>query len=523
MTRQRLAGSCRPISVAALGAAALFAVCSGVPVPVADPTIWPAELRIRGSVLVLGVDAPQDAALLRFVELAGGQQSRIVQLNAATARPDQIQGLDEATGVWLTMTSTEDGAQRDAGMIDERLVAALEEVVERGGVVAAVDRAGVDVAEATLGPTGTILTEGMRLIPGAVLQSSFRVGLDRRRLISALEGSPGLFGIGLPANAALELSGRRLRALAGDVVLMIPGGNERPVREEVLRAGAAGRANEADLTAWRRDAIERTLPPFPGPNPAPPNVAKGTLIIIGGGEVPEVVNEAFIEAAGGSRARLVFVPPEEADELPAVPGILGDWRAAGVQDAAFIHTKDRADADTARAILDPLADATGVFFGGGRQWNFSDSYYGTTAHRLMREVLDGGGVIAGTSAGASVQAEYMARGDPLGNQNIIAPGYERGLGFITGVAVDQHFTQRNRRPNMDELMAAYPELLGIGIDESTAIVVRGSVAEVIGNGRVFIFDRRTNPQAEPAVLSSGAAYDLRARRVIREARAQPER
>jgi cyanophycinase len=216
----------------------------------------------------------------------------------------------------------------------------------------------------------------------------------------------------------------------------------------------------------------------------------------------------------------VFVPAEEADALPVEPGILGGWRTLGVAGASYIHTKDRSRADTARAVLEPLRNATGVFFGGGRQWNFSDSYYGTTAHQLMHRVLARGGVIAGTSAGASIQAEYMARGDPLGNENIIAPGYERGLGFISGVAIDQHFTQRNRRPNMEELLAAYPQLLGIGIDESTAIVVRGSVAEVIGNGRVFFFDRSTDAAAEPAVLSNGAAYDLRARSVIREAPVQ---
>jgi cyanophycinase len=497
------------VLAAFVSAVALTGCASG---PTVDPTIWPEELRIPGSVIVLGEDAEQDAVLDRFVELAGGQQARIVQLNAVTTRPDQVRGLDEATGVWLE--SAPNGG-RAGGALDFALVAALADVVERGGVVAAVGRAGFEFAEATLGPTGTVTTEGIGLIPGAVMQSSFRIGLDRSRLLSALEGTPGLFGIGLPANAALELSGRRLRALAGEVVLAVPGGGERPVREERLRAGASGLASQADLTAWRRDAIERTLPPFPGPAPAPPYVAKGTLILIGGGIVPEAIDDAFIEAAGGSRAHLVFVPPEEGEEVSAVPGILGDWRAAGVADASYIHTKDRSRADTARAILEPLRDATGVYFGGGRQWNFADSYYGTTAYRLMRDVLSRGGVIAGTSAGASIQAEYLVRGNPLGNEDIIAPGYERGLGFISGVAVDQHFTQRNRRSNMDELMATYPQLLGIGIDESTAIVVRGSVAEVIGIGRVFIFDRLTDPQAEPTVLSNGAAYDLRARRMIR--------
>jgi cyanophycinase-like exopeptidase len=74
---------------------------------------------------------------------------------------------------------------------------------------------------------------------------------------------------------------------------------------------------------------------------------------------------------------------------------------------------------------------------------------------------------------------------------------------------------------MEELMATYPQLLGIGIDESTAIVVKGSVAEVIGNGSVFFFDRRTDANAEPVALSAGGAYDLVGRRVIRQPAAQP--
>jgi hypothetical protein len=164
--------------------------------PTVDPTIWPEELRIPGSVILLGEDAPQDGVLTRFVELAGGLQARIVQLNAATTRPDQISGLDEATGVWLENAPT--GEERDGGAIDSRLVEALADVVERGGVVAAVGRAGADFAEATLGPTGTNPTQGMRLIPGAVLQSSHRIGLDRSRLLSTLEVSPRLFGIGTP-------------------------------------------------------------------------------------------------------------------------------------------------------------------------------------------------------------------------------------------------------------------------------------------------------------------------------------
>ena len=480
------------------------------------PAAWPEELRIRGSVLVLGEAVSPEAVSKRFTELAGGDEARIVTLRVGTSTGPE--GLDQATGIWLLGP---DGSQQsEAYAPDAALADALQDVVQRGGVVAAVGSAAVHVAEGAV-TGGNSVMRAMGLMPGVVLHPAFRVGIDRSRLLSALEANPRLFGVGVPANSALELTGRRISALTGEVVLLVPAGNERPVREERLRAGANGRANQADLTAWRRDAIERTLPPFPGPSPAPPNVARGTLIIIGGGSVPPEINDAFIDAAGGREARLVFVPPEEADELPGEPGIVGTWRLFGVDQAAWIHTKDRRRADSDRAILDPLRNASGIWFGGGRQWNFSDSYYGTTTHELMHQVLARGGVIAGSSAGASIQAEWMARGDPLGNQNIIAPGYERGLGFITGVAIDQHFTQRNRRGNMEELMATYPQLLGIGIDESTAIVVQGSIAEVIGNGNVFFFDRRTDPKAEPVVLSAGAVYDLVGRRVIRQVAAQP--
>jgi cyanophycinase len=487
-------------------------------------SIWPEELRIRGSVMVLGEDVERDAVRARFLELAGGDQAKVVEVvigsgQSAASRTLAMRALDEATGVWLLP----DPNSLDGGTVDGATMFQLQEVIQRGGVVAAVGKAGSEMAEAALGSSGATLFEGMRLMPGVVLHSSFRVGVDRSRLLSALEAAPRLFGIGLPDNAAVELNGRSLSAVVGEVVLIVPAGMDRPVHEERLRAGASGRGNEADLTAWRRDAIERTLPPFPSATPAPPNVAHGTLIIIGGGVITDEINEEFLAAAGGGNARLVFVPPEEGEEVPGEPVMVTQWKILGVANSTWIHTKDRERADNDRVILDPLRRATGVFFGGGRQWNFADSYYGTTTHRLMREVLDRGGVIAGTSAGASVQAEWMARGDPLGNENIIAPGYERGLGFITGVAIDQHFTQRDRRANMEELMATYPQLLGIGIDESTAIVVRGSVARVIGAGRVFMFDRRTNPQAEPVVLSAGAQYDLSARRVIRETAAQPAR
>jgi cyanophycinase len=166
-----------------------------------------------------------------------------------------------------------------------------------------------------------------------------------------------------------------------------------------------------------------------------------------------------------------------------------------------------------------IENAKAVWFSGGRQWRFVDAYMGTKAEELFRGVLARGGVIGGSSAGASIQSQYMPRGSPLGNTDMMAEGYERGLDFLPGAAVDQHFTQRKRHSDMTALMRRYPQLLGIGLDEGTAIVVSGSTAQVIGRGGVHFYDYRAGwPAGEKdfALVKAGGLYDLAARRVIRQ-------
>jgi cyanophycinase len=132
-------------------------------------------------------------------------------------------------------------------------------------------------------------------------------------------------------------------------------------------------------------------------------------------------------------------------------------------------------------------------------------------------VLTRGGVIGGSSAGASIQGEYMPRGSPLGNVEMMTEGYERGLGFLPGVAIDQHFTQRRRHADMTGLMRRFPQLLGIGLDEGTAIVVQQSTAKVMGRGQVHFYDYRMGEpagQKDYVAAKAGAAYDLDARKVV---------
>jgi cyanophycinase len=376
------------------------------------------------------------------------------------------------------------------------------------------------------------ISPGMGLLPDCVLETAIEIcGVGKPQLQSVLASQPRCVGIGLDRESLLVLGGRKIRVLGeGKATFLLNASERHPIRSQtILQSVERERSPEkflVDLTEWRRDAIDRTLEPFPPIESEKPVVPSGTLVIVGGGGMPEGLMSKFVELAGGvERAKLVYVPCEESDSVSSKQGTVESWLRMGVQQATFLHTKDRVKANEDEPFLEPLREATGVWFGGGRQWNLADSYYGTKAHRWMKEVLKRGGVIGGSSAGASIQASYLARATPIENFKIMAPGYERGgLGFIRGVAIDQHFTQRRRQADMSQLVSRYPQLLGIGIDEATAILVNGSLAKVAGKGKVHFYDR--NKPLHPGepdfeALTDGQTYDLAARKIVETQVADP--
>ncbi len=331
--------------------------------------------------------------------------------------------------------------------------------------------------------------EGLDLFPDSIVDTNFETQQDVRRLKSALVAFPKSVGIGISNDTTLVCSGRKCFVLnQGKAKFLLSANTRQPQREQTIQPARNRRemtASLVDLTQWRRDAIDRELEPFPPATPKPPVVENGTLVIVGGGGMPRNLMSQIVDMAGGpEKAKMVYVPCAEQDDVGETQRTVEAWKRMGVKHATFIHTKDRNKANSDEEFLAPLKDATGIWFGGGRQWNFADSYYGTKAHQLMKDVLKRGGVIGGSSAGASIQARYLARATPIGNFQIMAPGYERGgLGFISGVAIDQHFSQRGRQKDMTTLMAKHPQLLGIGLDEATAIIVKKSNAKVVGRGK----------------------------------------
>jgi cyanophycinase len=235
--------------------------------------------------------------------------------------------------------------------------------------------------------------------------------------------------------------------------------------------------------------------------------AKGNLLIVGGGAIVPEISDQFFELAGGKDAPIVVIPTADGAEKYDDTYLDKTWlRKAGATHLTLLHTNDRATADSADFVK-PIAEARGVWFVGGRQWHLVDSYLNTRTQKELVKLLDRGGVIAGSSAGATIIGSYLVRGAREGNALMMAPGYEEGMGFLSNAAVDQHIITRHRESDMGGVIKAHPDLLGIGIDESTAIVVHGSGFFVIGNSKVAI----TEGGKPYYFLDHGDRFDLKTR------------
>ncbi len=247
--------------------------------------------------------------------------------------------------------------------------------------------------------------------------------------------------------------------------------------------------------------------------------ANGALVIVGGAMRDPAIVERFLDLAGGPEAKIVVIPTAgTADTYDQSFGGLRDLRDAGARNLVLLHTRDRAVADS-EEFVSPIREATGVWFTGGRQWRLADAYLGTRTEDELWDLLERGGVIGGSSAGATIQGSYLARGDTGGNE-IMMGDHEEGFAFLKDAAIDQHLLRRNRQFDLIEIVEARPELLGIGIDENTAIVVRGDRFEVIGESYVAIYDHGSmvGDRGRFYFLAPGDQFDLAERAAYRVAR-----
>jgi cyanophycinase len=389
--------------------------------------------------------------------------------------------------------------------------AELRKLLARGGVIGGTSAGAAIMSRLMIagGNPKPKLGQGLGLIPNVIIDQHFTERKRAPRLRDALASNPGWAGIGIDEATALVVRGRTIRVVgAGTATVCLAKSALRPERKDVLKAGA-----EIDLIALSRAALDRAGPAFPPAKMRPPVVAKGTLVIGGGGGLSDEIYQRFIDAAGGPDGLFIVIPTANPDPVPAEPYDVKRLKKLGVARVQVLHTRDRAKAG-APETLAVLREARGVWFGGGRQWRFVDSYAGAHFEKELHALLARGGAIGGSSAGASIQAEYLCRGDPRGNLNIIAEGYERGFGFLPGTAIDQHFFKRKRTRDMSELVKTFPQLLGIGIDEGTAAIVHGAILEVAGKSNIAIYDRSREPSGEQdyELLTPGTRFNLRTRK-----------
>lgn len=204
----------------------------------------------------------------------------------------------------------------------------------------------------------------------------------------------------------------------------------------------------------------------------------GTLLIAGGGNLPEMVQRQFVELAGGSEARLVVIPGVYVDDS-YVASYFQEWQGCGPASVHVLNARSREEADS-EEFSKPLESATGVWIGGGQQTWLTSCYLGTVTGRKIHEVLQRNGVVGGTSAGAAVMSEVMIAG---GRRQ---PSIGTGFGLLPGVIIDQHFMKRNRFSRLRHVVEKHPDLIGIGIDENTAILVALATRRVRVVGESYI-------------------------------------
>lgn len=244
----------------------------------------------------------------------------------------------------------------------------------------------------------------------------------------------------------------------------------------------------------------------------------------GGGTSRPVINE-FVKLAGGRRAEIVVIPtgasslrfgPDKVILDPDWPHTRPEWKAYedylrnwfGVERVSVLHTRDRTVANS-ETFVQPLIHAIGVFLGTGNPGRHAASYLGTRTQTELQGVLNRGGVLLGSSAGAIILGSFVVRGRP-DKPLLMAVGHEQGFGFLRNVAIDPHLTQAKRDNELVDVTDAHPEILGIGIDEDAALVVRHNIFEVIGTGRVAVYDNKLHEGAWYYWLSPRDRFDLAA-------------
>jgi cyanophycinase len=241
------------------------------------------------------------------------------------------------------------------------------------------------------------------------------------------------------------------------------------------------------LALLLRHEIQRQVTRLLHPRNVAAQVSEGMLVICGGGDVPPAARRKFMELAGGQDAKMVIIPGGEEDES-SFSSYFDVWKEYEPLTFHMLNasSRDQANDPDFTSILD---EATGVWLGGGQQDWLISRYANTLVENKLHELLKRKGVIGGTSAGAAVMSAVMVAGG--GRKN---PQVGKGFGFMPGVVVDQHFLKRNRFLRLRSVLDIHTGLIGLGVDEQTAMVysIAADSLEIVGDSYVVACIPRNN-------------------------------
>ena len=473
-----------------------------------------AQLIIIPTASIRADDPDQVKEIITAWQLRGFKNVAVLHTRdreSADAR-EFVAPLLDATAVWITGG---DQSKLSKAYSDTKVEEELIELLKRGGVIGG-SSAGAAIQSKVMIAMGQLVPRigtGFDLLPGTIIDQHFTQRNRLTRLTVAVNRFDDLVGFGIDESTALAVDRRFMKVIGNGNVTVCLG----KTRHQNTETAVYAEGDYIDLTSMRRHARDRSSRPFPAERVNDVSVNKGSLVIVGGGGMPRPVLDKFIELAGGPEAKIIVLPTSMPDPISSDYG-KKMFESVGATNVVVLRDRNKKDVEK-ESFLTHIKEADAIWFGGGRQWRFVDAYEHTKALPLMHDVLSRGGVIGGSSAGASIQAEFMVRGNPLGNRDPMAAGYTRGFGFIKGCGIDQHFAQRSRFADMSAVVDKHPQLLGIGIDEATALIVEGDVGEVLGNGSVHFYDRQKplgNGDKDYVSVPSGKSFNLIERKLIEE-------
>jgi len=231
----------------------------------------------------------------------------------------------------------------------------------------------------------------------------------------------------------------------------------------------------------------------------------GPIVAVGGGGTTDAIVQRTLALAGGERAVVVVLPQSSALEN-AGDSSVRMWSEAGAKSALKVSVAEPG----AKAALE---QATLIWIPGGDQNRFMKAIAGTGLDEVIRARHRAGAVVGGTSAGAAVLSERMITGEAdlqslTSGKTVLA----KGLGLWTGGIFDQHFLRRQRNNRLLSAVLDHPHLIGVGIDEATAVIVRGDQLEVVGRSAVVVFDARqasvSKPEPSGVVSATGVVMSV---------------